>query len=90
MKQKKKLISYNSEKSPIVNQFFESIDKGMQSHYMRKAIEFYVKYNKEIIKTIKEDNKSITSVKNIKNNKNLKSFDDKFLESILWYISKYK
>jgi len=48
MTQKQKLLTYNSEKAPLVEKFFNSMGHGMQSHYMREAIEFYMKY-KDII-----------------------------------------
>lgn len=44
MSLKKKLLTYNSIKNPIVDDFFNSLDKGMQSHYMREAIEFYMQH----------------------------------------------
>jgi hypothetical protein len=38
----KKLFSYNRSKNPKVDYFFNAIDNGMHSFYIRKAIEFYV------------------------------------------------
>lgn len=48
MVKKQKLLTYNAEKSPLVEQFFNSLDRGMQSHYMREAIEFYIKYKDKV------------------------------------------
>src|SRR5699024_7838033 len=38
----KKLFSYNAFKNPKVDYFFNVVDNGMHSFYIRKAIEFYV------------------------------------------------
>lgn len=48
MTQKKKLLSYNTEKHPLVAKFFDEIGSGLQSHYIREAIEFYIKYRDSI------------------------------------------
>lgn len=39
---KQKLFTFNTIKHKKVDDFFENTDKGLHSHYIRKAIEYYV------------------------------------------------
>lgn len=79
MKQKKKIFSYNTKKHPIVDRFLNDIESGMHSHYIRKAIEFYV-----------ENHDNIRVFSNKKNSFIQKNdMDKKIFDSILWYLSKY-
>ncbi|WP_186673510.1 hypothetical protein [Sporosarcina sp. BP05] len=48
MTTKKKLISYNTIKHPLVAQFFDELeDTNLASHYVRQAIEFYQQHKNE-------------------------------------------
>ncbi len=81
MTQKKKLLTYNTEKSPLVDEFFTGIESGMQSHYMREAIEFYMKYKTKIYADM---DRKIGATSSVKESNDM---NDKYLESILWYLS---
>ena len=49
MTNKKKLISYNTIKHPLVAQFFDELeDTYMASHYVREAIEFYQQHKNNL------------------------------------------
>lgn len=54
MTTKKKLLSYNTIKHPLVAQFFDELeDTNLASHYVRQAIEFYQLHkNNETLQTI--------------------------------------
>jgi len=62
---KQKLLTYNPIKHPLVDKFFDSIDGGMQSHYMREAIEFYMKYKDSDIDTIQKPFRQSSAISQI-------------------------
>lgn len=39
------LFTWNEKKHPEVVEFFDQIEEGFYSHYIREAIAFYVKHN---------------------------------------------
>lgn len=41
---KKKLLSYNTIKHPEVTAFFDSLEDGVHSYYMREAIKLYMQH----------------------------------------------
>lgn len=48
MTTKKKLLSYNTIKHPLVAQFFDELeDTNLASHYVRQAIEFYQEHKND-------------------------------------------
>jgi len=79
MKLKKKLFSYNTKKHPKVDRFLDNIETGMHSHYIREAIEFYAEHHGYL--------KSFSFVKTSLFHD--ADMDNKFFDSILWYLSKY-
>lgn len=63
MTTKKKLISYNTIKNPLVAQFFDELDNtNLASHYVREAIEFYQQHkNNGTLDNARNTSESITS-----------------------------
>lgn len=42
------LLTWNEQKHPEVVEFFNSIEQGLYSHYVREAIKFYMKHKNRI------------------------------------------
>lgn len=60
------LLTWNEQKHPEVVEFFNSIEQGLYSHYVREAIKFYMKHKNRIDeKSSPEDYSNSLRVKNI-------------------------
>lgn len=73
---KQKLLTYNPIKHPIVDKFFDDIDGGMQSHYMREAIECYMKYKHSDLEPIEKPYHSTSAVEIHQSETGRKTDDD--------------
>lgn len=89
------LFTWNEKKHPEVVEFFDQIEEGFYSHYIREAIAFYVKHHRndkqppatsnvevqEAVKPIKEnsDHKDDEVHQKVENKSDLIDFDPDML-----------
>ena len=84
MTTKKKLLSYNTIKHPLVAQFFDELeDTNLASHYVRKAIEFYQQH--ENTQQLRIEQAKITE----EQNKKVDDSEWSYFDAKLWYLSNY-